>query len=230
MPTSTAAWGFRFGLSNPWRPCAASLIYVVRAATVSRRAACKTCKTLAKLTFANTCSPHATLNAENFRTGPFPFICNFALGTRSVSSEQSRNRKSDVCLRNQCSSTHQDRTQQNGGRGAGRGRGGIVRLPVLRIPGRSPGVRASACVLPACVCPCVRTLRLGCALSCAYPRRACVCMRASSCVRLPLRARSAKGLWRGVGERPLRGLYNGPASSSIGHHQFREEASTRSAR
>ena len=170
MPTSTAAWGFRFGLSNPWRPCAASLIYVVRAATVSRRAACKTCKTLAKLTFANTCSPHATLNAENFRTGPFPFICNFALGTRSVSSEQSRNRKSDVCLRNQCSSTHQDRTQQNGGRGAGRGRGGIVRLPVLRIPGRSPGVRASACVLPACVC--VRP----------------------SCVRLPLRAHSAPRL------------------------------------
>ena len=39
-----------------------------------------------------------------------------------------------------------------------------------------------------------------------------------------------KGLWRGVGERHLRGLYNGPASSSIGHHQFREEASTRSAR
>ena len=95
---------------------------------------------------------------------------------------------------------------------------------------RASFLRASACVLPACVCPCVRTLRLGCALSCAYPRRACVCMRASSCVRLPLRARSAKGLWRGVGERPLRGLYNGPASSSIGHHQFREEASTRSAR
>ena len=40
----------------------------------------------------------------------------------------------------------------------------------------------------------------------------------------------SKGLWRGVGEPPLRGLYNGPASSSIGHHQFREEASTRSAR
>ena len=187
-------------MSNPWRPCAASLIYVVRAATVSRRAACKTCKTLAKLTFANTCSPHATLNAENFRTGPFPFICNFALGTRSVSSEQSRNRKSDVCLRNQCSSTHQDRTQQNGGRGAGRGRGGIVRLPVYYVfPAalqacvrlRASFLRASACVLPACVCPCVRTLRLGCALSCAYPRRACVCMRASSCVRLPLRARSA---------------------------------------
>ena len=39
-----------------------------------------------------------------------------------------------------------------------------------------------------------------------------------------------KGLWRGVGEPPLRGLYNVLASSSIGHHQFREEASTRSAR
>ena len=39
-----------------------------------------------------------------------------------------------------------------------------------------------------------------------------------------------KGLWRGVGEPPLRGLYNVHASSSIAHHQFREEASTRSAR
>ena len=42
--------------------------------------------------------------------------------------------------------------------------------------------------------------------------------------------RARKGLWRGVGEPPLRGLYNVLASSSIGHHQFREEASTRSAR
>jgi hypothetical protein len=36
-----------------------------------------------------------------------------------------------------------------------------------------------------------------------------------------------KGLWRGVGERPLRGLYSVLASSSIGHHQFREKRSAR---
>ena len=43
----------------------------------------------------------------------------------------------------------------------------------------------------------------------------------------PGTVRAAKGLWRGVGERPLRGLYNGPASSSLRHHLFREKRSAR---
>ena len=66
----------------------------------------------------------------------------------------------------------------------------------------------------------------------ARPRTPCRSMtgRDSEMRRAVPRGAEIKGLWRGVGERPLRGLYSVLASSSIGHHQFREEASTRSAR
>jgi len=40
-------------------------------------------------------------------------------------------------------------------------------------------------------------------------------------------AEPRKGLWRGVGEPALRGLYNALASSSLRHHQFREKRSAR---
>jgi hypothetical protein len=39
-----------------------------------------------------------------------------------------------------------------------------------------------------------------------------------TCVCPGQRMTQIKGLWRGVGEPPLRGLYNVLASSSIGHH------------